>query len=501
MRKDLWQSTVLGSLMLSHGLPIILIVALFGYGVEPDSWLLALVIVIATLLALSHYFILKKSLMKIRGRTQAIASGTPIQKTETKIPSAYKMLSAELDKVAEKIDELKSRSEAETDVIHAEANRLRMILNSIKDGVFALDSNKHIILFNKAASDITGLSIESVAGKHINDVLPLAHNKQLMLSEWIDECYKLGADMKQQQWEGLNYVQSEDYPLSLDVDALYTGADPNGVRVLVTFHNRTEEQQIEDMKLDFVALAAHELRTPVTVIKGYIEILENELSDQLEPEYKEFIRKLDVSAGQLAGSINNILHVSHIEHGELNLDLETVSWPDIVGSVAAELNQKAQTQNKAIVTKIEDNIPNVAADRVSITEVLTNLIDNAIKYSESGQSIEIDVWHDQQYRTVKTAVRDHGVGMPSNAIGKLFTKFYRSHRTRTSHRGTGLGLYMSKTIVEAHGGSIQVESKEGEGSTFTFELPTVAKQADDDDNEDIARGVHGWIKNHSLYRG
>ncbi len=499
--KDLWQSTVLASLMLSHGLPIILIVALFAYGVDPDSWLVALAIIIATLLAISHYFVLKKSLIKISGRIQAIASGTPLKKTEAKLPSGYKMISTELDKVAEKIEELKSRSEAETDVMHAEANRLRMILNSIKDGVLALDSNKHIILFNRAASDITGLGIDDVAGKHINDVLPLAHNKKLMLSEWVDECYQLGKDMEQQQWEGLKYAQSNEYSLSLDVDALYTGADPNGVRVLVTFHNRTEEQQIEDMKLDFVALAAHELRTPVTVIKGYIEILDNELADQLEPEYKEFIRKLDISAGQLAGSINNILHVSHIEHGELNLDLETLSWSDIVESVATELNQKALAQNKTIATKIEDDTPNVAADRVSITEVLTNLIDNAIKYSESGQSIEIDVWYDKQYKMVKTAVRDHGVGMPPNAIGKLFTKFYRSHRTRTSHRGTGLGLYMSKTIIEAHGGSIQVESKEGEGSTFTFELPTVAKQAEDDDNDKITRGVHGWIKNHSLYRG
>ena len=106
---------------------------------------------------------------------------------------------------------------------------------------------------------------------------------------------------------------------------------------------------------------------------------------------------------------------------------------------------------------------------------------------------------------VETRVADQGVGIPENAIDKLFTKFYRSHRTRTSHRGTGLGLYMSKAIVEAHGGSIWVESKAGEGSTFGFLLPIYDKLNPGhvalEQNNKIIRGIHGWIKNHSLYRG
>ena len=491
---------ILISLLLSHGLLVVL--SLFAFTYLDDAgqvWALLGVATLAIVFVLAQYRLLKHSARKIDTKIEAIKDSRPAENSSWTSSQIFETLETKLDELDNKFEELRSRTNAEVDVKAAEAKRLRMILNSIQDGVFALDKDKHIILFNRAASDITGLSIDVVAGKHLNEVLPLTQNKKLVLSQWIDSCQ--GADMQQTTWEGLTLENESEDTLSLDVYAQYIGADPSGVRTLVTFHNRTEEQQIEDMKVDFVALAAHELRTPVTAIKGYAEILNQEIADNIDSQHQEFLRRLEVSASQLAGSINNILHVSHIEHGELNLDLESVKWEEIVEGVVTELQEKARTQNKSIHTDIPEGLPTVAADRISITEVLTNLIDNALKYSQPDQEVTVQVWHDETEQTVKTAVIDHGTGMPPNTVGKLFTKFYRSHRTRNSHRGTGLGLYMSKNIVEAHGGQIQVESKEGEGSTFTFALPTIAKQQDEDDNEDITRGVHGWIKNHSLYRG
>lgn len=462
-------------------------------------WISAASLGLAFLFGLLLYRHITKPLNEIQQHINQAADGNLTIRSNESLPGIFGKAASSLNTISNKLQEFVNRTQAESDAIVAEANRLRLVLNFINKGVFALDRDKNIILFNNAAAQITGLNVDSVIGQHINDVLPFMQNKKLIISQWVDECQ--GMDMQRKNWQNVTVSSYTDQDLPLNVEALYLGTDPSGIRTLVTFNNRTEEQQIEDMKVDFVALAAHELRTPVTVIKGYLEILDNEIGSDLDPEYREFIRKLEVSASQLAGSINNILHVSHIEHGELNLQLEVSDWREIIDDVVEELNKKAATQGKSVVTDIQDDLPQVSVDRVSITEVLNNLIDNAIKYSDRGQEVKVRVTADRKAGILSTEVIDQGVGMPSNTIDKLFTKFYRSHRTRTSHRGTGLGLYMSKEIVEAHGGRVHVESKEGEGSTFGFDLPTVASQDGESDNSNITRGVHGWIKNHSLYRG
>jgi signal transduction histidine kinase len=135
---------------------------------------------------------------------------------------------------------------------------------------------------------------------------------------------------------------------------------------------------------------------------------------------------------------------------------------------------------------------------------VTNLIDNAIKYSHDGGEIIVSARLDGDF--VETTVQDFGIGIPESVTGRLFTKFYRSHRSRQAVTGTGLGLYLCKAILESHGGSIWVRSAEGQGSIFGFRLPTYASvaaqiQKGDNSNEEmIIRGSHGWIKNHSYYR-
>ncbi|MEX0668583.1 MAG: ATP-binding protein [Candidatus Saccharimonadales bacterium] len=493
-----WRVKLFTLIILTQIIPLLLLGVLVLYlGFSFDWILLALLLLLATIFAWGLKRYITKPLNDLAENISNVARGTLTLKAKEDMPGIFGSIAKSLNAIIGKLQEFVTRTQAETEVIVSEANRLRMILNSIKDGVIALDKDKRIILFNKAASTITGLRIEEVAGKHVNEVLPLTQRKQLILSDWFDE--SKDSDMRENVWEGVEF-KSPEGPMVFDVEALYVGADLNGVRLMATFHNRTQEQQIEDMKVDFVALAAHELRTPVTIIRGYIEILEQEVGDQLDPEHREFIRRLDISASQLAGSINNILHVSNIEHGELSLNKQVANWKEIVLTACNDLNKKAQTQGKKLTVNIPDNLPKVSVDRVSITEVITNLVDNAIKYSERDKTIKIIVRKGD--KSVVTEVIDEGVGIPENAMAKLFTKFYRSHRTRSSHRGTGLGLYMSRAIVEAHGGRIWVESKEGKGSTFGFELPEVDKDDPNSNNEDnsITRDVHGWIRSHSIYR-
>src|SRR5262249_15536139 len=151
---------------------------------------------------------------------------------------------------------------------------------------------------------------------------------------------------------------------------------------------------------------------------------------------------------------------------------------------------------------IADGLPTVGADRLSMQEVVSNLIDNAIKYSGQSKEILIDA-HMNAEGYVETTVQDKGVGVPASIMPNLFTKFYRDHRNRAQIGGTGLGLYLCKAFVSAHGGNIWVKSHEGQGSTFGFTLVPYTKLADEvknNANQEITRSAHGWIKNHSLYR-
>jgi len=165
---------------------------------------------------------------------------------------------------------------------------------------------------------------------------------------------------------------------------------------------------------------------------------------------------------------------------------------------------RASSQNRLLAISIPTDLPTIAVDRASMSEVFGNLIDNAIKYSKEGGAISVTAKANGDF--VDISVQDNGIGMPDNVVSNLFQKFYRSHRSRETVAGTGIGLYISKAIVESHGGSISVRSEEGKGSIFTISLPIYATVADklkasDNSNESLISEGKGWINNHSMFRG
>ncbi|OYW84850.1 hypothetical protein B7Z17_03390, partial [Candidatus Saccharibacteria bacterium 32-49-10] len=259
----------------------------------------------------------------------------------------------------------------------------------------------------------------------------------------------------------------------------------------------------EEEDLNFVAFAAHELRGPITVIRGYLDILSSELSDRLKGDEPELISRLIVSANRLSSYINNILNVAKFDRHHLQVHLYEDTVYAIYASIADDMQLRAQAQHRLITIAIPENLPTVAADRGSISEVIGNLVDNAIKYSFEGGVVTISAEAKGDF--VEISITDNGVGMPVSVINNLFRKFYRSHRSREAVAGTGIGLYICKAFVESHGGSISVRSRENEGSTFSFTLPIYATVADkllEDGqlNQSLVRRGGGWIKNHAMYR-
>jgi signal transduction histidine kinase len=331
--------------------------------------------------------------------------------------------------------------------------------------------------------------------------LGLLFNGTDTLDTWLNEC-DTNAVHADKVWTRIpDRLPNEENRRFFDVIASYQkGAKAETVLTLI---DRTSRYIVDEESLDFIAFAAHELRGPITVIRGYLEVLDDELAGVLQNDQHELFRRLTVSANRLSGYINNILNTSRYDRRHLMVHLSEDTLAGVYDMITDDMQLRAGAQGRLLSVSIPADLPTIAVDRASMSEVLGNLIDNAIKYSNEGGAINVTAKVSGEF--VEVSVEDHGIGMPESVVSQLFQKFYRSHRSRETVAGTGIGLYISKAIVESHGGNISVRSEDGHGSTFTVSLPiyaTVAQKlkAGDNSNKSMINEGTGWIKNHSMYR-
>lgn len=304
------------------------------------------------------------------------------------------------------------------------------------------------------------------------------------------------------KWERVRIgLPGQGDSLSFDLAGYYNQDNPEGHETLLVLFDHSEVYKQDDQAMSFVALSVHELRTPLTLLRGYIEVFDEELGPSLNAELKEFMKKMNASAQQLAAFVDNILNVAKIEDNQLTLQLHEENWADVLNTVVSDLSLRAGVRGITIKTDIAADLPPVGVDRYSIYEVVANLLDNAIKYSKGTKEIYLTATLNKD-GLVETSVKDFGLGIDASILPHIFDKFYRNHRNRAQIGGTGLGLYLSKSIVDAHGGQTWVSSKVDQGSTFTFTVLPFAQleETNKGASSAITRSAHGWIKNHALYR-
>ncbi len=347
---------------------------------------------------------------------------------------------------------------------------LEMTLSGIDDGIIVVNQNKQIVIFNKAASNFTGLTDAEVIGKPIDAALKIFdQTNELTFAHY---CPVKPADFEGliYQKQGLKMVGRKE----IFVDFFSTQIKSNsylGIGCIITLKDVTREKQLESMKLDFVSMAAHELRTPLTSIKGYLSVFLEENKEKLDASGKTLLDSLSNATEQLSSLVENLLSVTRIERGVLEINLEKVDYPKFVKEMVDTLKPKStDKQIQLEFIQPAPGIPPVKMDKLRITEVVANLINNAINYTEPGGSIKVNIVF--QGKEVITSVADNGHGIPKEAQDHLFNKFYRvSNALGTGIKGTGLGLYITKSIIDIHHGRIWVESEPGKGSTFFFALP------------------------------
>jgi signal transduction histidine kinase len=406
-------------------------------------------------------------------------------------------LTAQIYQLADVTTKARAANTAEAGDLHH-----NFIANNLPLPFFVLNEAEIIQFANQAAANYIGIPADDLIGKNVYMALDMSFPSEDTYDTWLKQV-KVSNATASSSWERVRLNVRDNHPTRLfDLAAYYNRDNTAHMESLLVLFDHTKQYSQDDQAVSFVALSVHELRTPLTLLRGYIEVFEEELEGKITPELDDFMQKMSAQTEQLTAFVNNILNVARVEEDQLQFKLQSEDWAEVLKSALDGINLRAKVRGIEIQSTIAPGLPAVGVDRLSIHEVINNLIDNAIKYSSESKIIKVDA-HLNKEGMVETSVQDFGLGISPSIMPNLFTKFYRDHRNRAQIGGTGLGLFLSKTIVSAHGGVMTVNSKEGQGSTFSFTVTPYSQLTDElkkSENKEIIRGAHGWIKNHSLYR-
>lgn len=281
----------------------------------------------------------------------------------------------------------------------------------------------------------------------------------------------------EEEKRGLNVAEYEDVASWLDFMRITRLQDLN-VLLEKRVEERTEELQKANialekanrLKSEFLATMSHELRTPLNAIIGFAEVLRDEITGALNTEQKEYVGDIHSSGQHLLSMINSILDLSKIEAGKFELQYEEFSVENAINEVLNTIMGSSHKKGISIRTHVHEDIPSLMADKVKFKQIMFNLLSNAVKFTPENGRITINARLSNQH--VQIAVSDTGIGIKSDDMNKLFEAFRQvdgSYARR--YEGTGLGLILTKRLVELHGGKIWAKSEYGKGSTFTFTLP------------------------------
>jgi signal transduction histidine kinase len=330
------------------------------------------------------------------------------------------------------------------------------LMQAVEDGVIVTSLNGKIKLASIKAASILKTEVATLLDKDVNNFLPLHDFKDQYNGELTKD---------------INLPSGETISLLIKTSPIISDQTIKG-RIL-TFHDKTDQKVFEEMKFDFVAMVAHQLRTPMTTLRGYMSVLAKTIPGKLLPEEKLYFERSLSGIEKLASLVEYLINVTKVGENRLTLNLKPTSLEKILQDVKASYEVLASRSNIQInLEKPQIAMPLVSLDPNLIETVLENFVANAIEHSNSKQIVISAKVYDKE---VWVSVQDFGKGIPSDSLDHLFQKFYKVPSHLLATPGSGLGLYVSKQIIDAHKGRIWADSILGQGSTFSFSLPLPQK--------------------------
>ncbi len=351
-------------------------------------------------------------------------------------------------------DDIKGKIES----INSEKAKLDLILSSMFEGLIVTDADEKIILMNPSLRKLFFIDSNPDGKK------PLEVIRNTAVAEMFERIIK-----------GKQHLATEEIVINTPEEKIFK---VNGVPIMrnsrlegaiLVFHDITELRRLEKIRQDFVANVSHELRTPISSIKGYAEtLLEGALEDK--DNAKEFISIIYQDSNRLASLINDLLDLSKTESGKLKMSFAALDAVSLIKKAVTVMDNQAKAKSITLRIDIPQSLPKIKADEARFSQVMINLLDNAIKYSSEGGTATITAKVAEN--VLQVDISDTGIGIPEADLPRIFERFYRVDKARSRELGgTGLGLSIIKHIVSVHGGQVWVSSELGSGSTFSFTIP------------------------------
>jgi PAS domain S-box-containing protein len=361
------------------------------------------------------------------------------------------------------------------DVINVHASRdgeqrieVDALFNSIGDGAIMSDEFGRITRINPAALIILGSQEKDLLGKWFPKVIvgvsedgePVS-----LIDRPISKAFLTGKPIS----EKMAYVRKDGIivPVALTVAPMMMGGRPVGA--IEVFRDITLEHEIDRMKSEFISLASHQLRTPLSAVKTYSHMLLDGFMGPLEPAQSEALKTIITASNRMNELISTLLNITRIESGSISVTPKKINLSTLVEDIAKELKHSVQNKKLAMTLEVPTSPVYVRTDNLILKEIVSNLTTNAIKYTPEGGAVSIEVKLRKDKAII--AVTDTGIGIPKYAQNQIFSKFFRAPNVvKMETSGTGLGLYLVRGLADALGGKVWFESKEGEGSTFYFSI-------------------------------
>jgi two-component system phosphate regulon sensor histidine kinase PhoR len=363
----------------------------------------------------------------------------------------------ELGQLADTFNRMAGVLEERMAAASQEQNRLVAALNSSADAVLAVDPEGRVAFANVAAARLFERSTEELVGNPFSWVMP---NEQVISA--------LRSSSEEGQRQATIVEQPQRRYLQLTTTPIIGGGE---WAALVVCHDLTDVKRTELVRRDFVANVSHELRTPLASLKAVIETLEGGALDDKETAH-EFLLRAEGEVDRLVEIVEELLELSRIESGEVPMAQAPVDLSAIARRAVERMRHQAERAGVSLELETATNLPRVVGDGERLERVVVNLLQNALKFTPEGGAVRVAV--SCQGGPIVLGVSDTGTGIAREDLPRVFERFYKVDRARAG-AGTGLGLAIVKHTVEAHGGTVAVESEEGRGSTFSFSLPVTAR--------------------------
>lgn len=361
---------------------------------------------------------------------------------------------------------LAARKESERNLKEINAKD-EAFLKSIGEGLIVTDQEGKVILASKAALELTGYSLDQLYGKVWANDVPIVedeyskripyektpvygalHNRSTLTTKFF---YKIKTGKR--------------FPVLVTAAPVILDGKNQGA--VVVFRDITKEEEIDRAKSEFISLASHQLRTPLSAIKWFTELLND---TKITKEQAEFMDNISKSTERMIELVNSLLNISRIESGRIAVNPQPTSLARLVEDIISNIQQSIDVKKLQLIVTADPDLPEINVDQKMIRIVYENLLTNAIKYTPESGKLSVSI--QRQGEEIISKVTDTGLGIPRKDYGRIFSKFYRGDNViKVESEGTGLGLYLTKAIIDSSKGKIGFESTEGKGTTFWFSLP------------------------------